>query len=111
MKSKMSPQSLLQQAAQIPHLERGKLSILRQGPNGPYFNHQERKNGKNVSRYVPSEQVPAVQSAIDGYQNFHQLIEQYVDEMVGVTRADIAGFKKKSPRPKFSSPKTPKSKR
>ena len=111
MKSKTSPQSLLQQAAQIPHLERGKLSIIRQGPNGPYYNHQERKDGQNVSRYIPPAQIPAVQNAIDGYQNFHQLIEQYVDEVVQMTRADIAGFKKKSRRQKSSSPKTPKSKR
>lgn len=111
MKSETSPQSLLQQAAQIPHLERGKLSIIREGPNGPYYNHQERKDGKNVSRYIPPARVPAVQSAIDGYQKFHHIIEHYVDQMVQTTRADIAGLKKKPSPLKSSWPKTPKSKR
>ena len=33
----ITPQFLLQQLAQIQHLERGKLCIIRQGPNGPYY--------------------------------------------------------------------------
>jgi hypothetical protein len=109
MKSTPAPQSLLQQAAQIPHLERGKLSIIREGPNGPYHNHQERKDGKNVSRYIPREQVPAVQNAIEGYQKFQQLVDQYVDQMVQTTRSEIADAKKKPGR-NSSWPKTPKSK-
>jgi hypothetical protein len=56
MTSKSSPQSLIAQAAQIPHLERGKLSIIRQGPDGPYYNHQFPENGKYVTRYVPRDQ-------------------------------------------------------
>jgi len=90
MNSKPSPQSLLQEAAQIPHLERGKVCILREGPSGPYYNHQRREGGKNISRYIPREQVPAVQQAIEGYQRFHSLIEQYVDQVVEKTRSDIA---------------------
>jgi hypothetical protein len=99
MKPKLSSQSLMQQAAQIEHMERGKLSIMRQGPNGPYYNHQFRKNGKYLTRYVPQDQVAAVQEAIDGYKKFDQLIEQYVDEIVQKTRAEIAdGFKKNKNR-------------
>lgn len=111
MNSKPTPQSLLQQAAQIPHLERGKLSILREGPDGPYYNHQYRQDGKNVSRYVPREQVPAVQEAIEGYGKFTGIIEQYVDQLVEETRKQIAADSKKKPqsRPSSSSPKTPKS--
>lgn len=111
MNSKPSPQSLLQQAAQIPHLERGKLSVIGQGPNGPYYNHQHRERGQNISRYIPGDQVPAVQEAIDGYQKFHGLIEQYVDQVVEQTRRDIAeGSKKNAPsRPKSSWPRTRKS--
>jgi hypothetical protein len=99
MNSKSSPQSFLQQAAQIHHLERGKLSIIRQGPKGPYYNHQFRKDGHYVTRYVPQEQVPAVQEAIDGYRKFAQLVERHVDEVVVKTRAEIAaGSKKKQSR-------------
>ena len=98
MKPKLPPQSLLQKAAQIPHLERGKLSIIRQGPNGPYYNHQERKNGKNVSRYIPQDQVPAIQNAMEGYAQFQALVEQYVDQVVDSTRLEIAAASKKKKR-------------
>lgn len=106
----IDPKSLLDQAAQIPHLERGKISILRETPSGPLYNHQTRKDGKNVSRYVPRNQAPAVQEAIDGYGAFQNLVEQYVDQMVDKTRAEIAdgSKKKKTPGPS-SSPKMPKS--
>jgi hypothetical protein len=111
MNEKPTPQSLLHQAAQIPRLERGKLSIIREGPDGPYYNHQSRRDGKNVSRYIPREQVPAVQEAIEGYNKFTGLIEQYVDQLVDQTRKQIAADSKKKPpsRPRSSSPKAPKS--
>ena len=110
MTAKFSAQSLLHQAAQIPHLERGNLSIIRESPKGAFYNHQSRKNGKNVSRYVPRDQVPAVREAVEGYQKFTGLIEQYVDQMVEKTRCDIAAdSKKKMPRPSSYSPRTPKS--
>ena len=113
MNAKTSPQSLLQQAAQIRQLERGKLSIIRQGPDGPYYNHQCRHDGKNVSRYIPREQVPAVQEAIEGYQKFTGLIDQYVEQIVEQTRSQISSDAKKklTSRPRSSSPKPPKSSR
>ncbi len=98
MKLKSSPKSLIEQAAQIPHLERGKLSVIRQGPDGPYYNHQFPKDGKYVTRYVPRDQVPAVQHAIDGYKEFDRLIERYVDEVVEKTRTEIAVGAKKNKR-------------
>jgi len=111
MNEKPTPQLLLQQAAQIPRLERGKLSIIRQGPEGPYYNHQSRRDGKNVSRYIPREQVPAVQQAIEGYDKFTGLIEQYVDQLVDQTRKQIAADSKKKPpsRPRSSWPKARRS--
>ncbi len=86
----------MRQAAKIPHLERGKLSIIGQGPKGPYYNHQFRRDGKYVTRHVPQEQAPAVQEAIDGYRKFEQLVEQHVDEVVAKTRAEIAAGSKKN---------------
>ncbi len=110
MKPKLDPKILLQQAAQIPHLERGKLSIMSTGPNGPFYNHQCRQDGKNVSRYIPRDQAPGVQEAIDGYGKFQILIEQYVDQIVDQTRAEIAtDSKKKQAHRSSSSRKTPKS--
>jgi hypothetical protein len=64
------PQSLLEQMAQIPQLERSKLCVVRQGPDGPYYNHQTWKKGRNVSRYVPRDQVLALENAIDGYHRY-----------------------------------------
>lgn len=115
MNTQSKPVSLLEQAAQIPQLERGKLSSLREGPAGPYYNHQYRKDGKHVSRYVPRDQVPALQGAIDGFQQFTQLVEQYVDQVVDQTRRQIAGDSKKNPPPRrrrtTALPKTPRSRK
>lgn len=108
MKQQNLPQSHLEQMAQIPHLERGKLCIVRQGPDGPYYNHQTWENGKNVSRYVPRDQVEAVQKAIDGYHRYQDLSDQYVQLMIQKTRAEIGSAKKKI-RPSSSSPKKRKS--
>ena len=50
MPTQTSPESLLQELAQILRLERGTVSVIRQGPSGPYYNHQCYENGRNVSR-------------------------------------------------------------
>jgi hypothetical protein len=110
MNTQTSPQSLLHQAAQIQHMERGKLCILRQGPQGPYYSHQTWENGKNLSHYVPQDQVSALQQAIAGYELFENLTQQYAQLIIGKTRAELAaGLKKKTPSPRSSLPKTRKS--
>jgi hypothetical protein len=110
MNSKPAPESILQQIAQIQHMDYGTVSVLRQGPQGPYYNHQCYESGKNVSRYVPAEQVPQLQQAIEGYRRFQELVKQYVQIQVEKTRAErAAGPKKKTPRLESSSPKTKKS--
>lgn len=110
MNAPITPQSLLQQIAQIQHMERGKLCILRQGPQGPYYNHQTWENGRNLSRYVPQHQVPALQQAIAGYERFENLTDQYAQMVIQQTRAEMAtGLKKKNPPPKSSWPKTKRS--
>lgn len=109
MNDPIHSQSLLQQMAQIPSIERGKLCVVRQGPDGPYYNHQTWEKGKNVSRYVPRDQVEAVQKAIDGYHLYQELSDQYVECMVQKTRAErLAGVKKNS-RPASPSPRRRKS--
>jgi hypothetical protein len=110
MTTQITPQSLLHQIGQIQYLERGKLCVLREGPQGPYYNHQTWENGKNVSRYVPHDQVPALQQAIAGYEKFQNLMEQYVQLIIHKTRAELAaGLKKKTQRQNSSWPKTRKS--
>lgn len=110
MNSKPTPESILNDIAQIQQLERGTVSIIRQGPQGPYHNHQCYENGRNVSRYVPPEQVAEVKAAIDGYHQVREMMAQYVQLMVDKTRAErAAGFKKKTPPLKSSWPRTRKS--
>src|SRR5216684_6436493 len=110
MNTKATPESILQQITQIQRMDRGTVSILRQGPQGPYYNHQCYEDGRNVSRYVPPEQVPDLKEAIGGHHRVQELMAQYVQLMVDKTRAEReAGSKKKSPRPKSFSPRTRKS--
>ena len=110
MKTKPSPQSILNEIAQIQRMDRGALSVIRQGPQGAYYNHQCYEKGRNVSRYVPREQVADLKEAIEGYHQFQRLVEQYVQLLVEKTRAErAAGAKKKTPRPSYSWPKSRKS--
>lgn len=110
MNTKPTPESILQDLAQIQRLDRGTVSVIRQGPEGAYYNHQCYENGRNVSRYLPGEQVAEVKEAIAGYQRFRQLVDQYVELMVEKTRAERqAGLKKKTPRRNSSWLRTRKS--
>ena len=110
MNAKSSPQSLLHDIAQIQSLDRGTVSVLRQGPQGPYYNHQCYEDGRNVSRYVPPEQVPALKAAIEGHHRVQELMAQYVQLLVEKTRADrVPGAKKKTSRRNSSWPRSRKS--
>ena len=97
MNNEKSLLSILEQITSIQSMERGKLSVIKESSAGPFYKLQARENGKNVTRYVPREEVPAVQAAIDGYQRFQALTEQYARLKIEETRAAIAaGFKKKT---------------
>jgi hypothetical protein len=105
-----SPAQILQQIAQIQHMEPGKLCVMGHGPNGPYYNLQCREKGKTLTRYVPADQVPSVEEHTANYRHFHSLVEQYAHLIVERTRAErAAGAKKKIPRLSSSWPKTRKS--
>jgi hypothetical protein len=116
MNTPITPQNLLEQILQIRHMEHGSLSVIRQGPNGPYYNLNSWENGTNQCRYISQDKIPEVQQAIAGYQKFQQLTEQYAQGVVEQTRAQLGiSVKKKSPRsnktsrPESSWPKTRKS--
>ncbi len=112
MNTKPTPESILQDIAKIERLDRGTVSVIRQGPQGAYYNHQCYENGRNVSRYVPGEQVADLKDALASYQRFRQLVDQYVELMVEKTRADRqAGSKKKTPHRSSSWPRIRKSNR
>lgn len=110
MNQLMTPHVLLQQIAQISHMEPGKLSVIRQGPDGPYYHLQCRENGKNLTRYVPRDQAPLVAAHTANYERFQALVAAYAALVVNQTRAQReAGFKKKTSPPRSSSPRTRKS--
>jgi hypothetical protein len=115
MNATITPQALLEQILQLQRMEHGSLSVIGQGPNGPYYNLNSWENGKNQCRYVPKDKVPDVQQAIENHQKYRQLTEQYAQQVIGKTRAELnIDVKKKTrpnqkSRPKSSSPKSKKS--
>ena len=97
---------LLEQIAAIPTMERGKLCPYtfkeRSNSSGPYHKLQRWQEGKNHTRHVSADELPAVQRALAGYAQFRQLTEQYADLVIAETRQHIAGSKKKPSRPQSS---------
>lgn len=107
-----TPTQLFEQIAQIQRMARGKLSIMREGPESTHFKLQVWENGKNLSRHISSDQAPAVQEALDGYHKFKDLTEQYAQQVIDKTRAELAAHSKKRKyhrRRKSSWPTTRKS--
>jgi hypothetical protein len=87
--------------AAITRMERGHLSVIRTGSDGqPYFNLQHRENGRNVTEYVPREEVPAVREHIAGYERFMRLVDEHVAGVAEQSRQERkAGVKKKRRTP------------
>ena len=98
---------LLEQIAAIPAMERGKLSAHSSGRHQKLQCWQE---GKNHTRHVPVDELPALQNALAGYAQYQQLTGQYADLVIQETRQKIAAAKKKNPSlPKSSSRRKRKS--
>lgn len=106
-------QQILQQIAAIPSMERGKLSAYsfkeRPGLAGPYHKLQHWQAGKNHTRYVPAEQLPAVEAALAGYAQYQRLTEQYASLVIAETRQAISDSKKNKSHRRSSSPKKKRS--
>lgn len=98
-----SPTQLLQQIAQIQRMEPGKLCVIRQGPNGPYYNLQCREGGKTLTRYVPPDQAQVVAEHTANYQQFQSLVGRYAQLIIEQTRAERTGGFKKKTLPRRSS--------
>ena len=112
MTTPTTPESLLQQIAGITSMEQGKLCILRQGPNGPYYNLQRWEDGRNVSEYIPADQVPVVQANVASYGRFEGLVGEYAQFICARSREQReTGVKKKRESPTSSSPKRTRFKR
>ena len=84
MKQTKKMQIILERMSRIEKMERGKLCQMGSG----HFNHQAWQDGRNIVRYVPSDQTAFVKKAIDGYTLFLKLASQYADEVIKQTRRD-----------------------
>ena len=93
-----TPDGLLQQIADIERMEPGKLCVMGQGKEGPYYNLQCREHGKPVSRYVPRDQVARVKENTGNYRTFQKLVDQYAQEIITRTREERLEGKKKGER-------------
>lgn len=108
MKPSSKARRLLARMAGIERMERGKLCRMR---GRPHYNLQAWRNGRNEVRYVRREEVDAIQQAIDGYNLFRKLAEQYADEIIRQTRREQQKRSqkrpnsRKSPAPDDSPPK------
>ena len=106
-----TPSKLLEQIATIQQMEPGKLCVMRQGPDGPYYNLQCREQGKTVSRYVPRDQVEVVGEHIANHQQFRALVDTYAQHIIDQTRRErLEGAKKKTLLEPSSWRRTKKSK-
>jgi hypothetical protein len=97
-----TPAQILKEIAKIERMERGTLCRMREGRDGPYFNHQTWEGGRNVVRYVARDQAEAVQSAMEGYRQFLALTKAYADLIIQRTRAQAPALpppRRKSRRP------------
>ena len=87
MKASQKAIRLLEQMGKIDRMERGKVCQMK---GREHFNHQTWQNGRNRVRYVPREQLKDLQAAIDGYTRFNDLAQQYIDEIIRLTRREHA---------------------
>jgi hypothetical protein len=107
-----TPELLLQQIAAIQRMEKGTLSVVRESARGPVGNFQRWENGRNVSQYVPADQVPLVREHLAAYERCTALFEQYLQLVSERSRAErLSGVKKTLHRPASASPRKRKSKR
>ena len=91
-------QHLLDQMEQIEHMELGAIAEEYRTRTvdgvevtaGPYFKHQQWKDGRNCSRRVPPEEAVPLREAIEGRQRFEKLAGEFVELTVAATRTQPA---------------------
>jgi hypothetical protein len=75
--------AILHKMAQISCMIRGKLTsqtyTVKGRTQGPYFTLQRWEEGKNKSQRIPSDQAPAIQEAVSGFEQFQQLANQFIE--------------------------------
>ena len=90
---------ILQEMNSLTRMERGKLCCQSRGPGSPpFYKLQCWQQGRNHTRYVPADEVPALQQALAGHQRFQELAEEFVTLTVAQTRQEAAADRKKNSR-------------
>ena len=89
-------QGLIEQIGNINSMERGKLSeFYRTQPGtkgkkklqfGPYYKLQTWENGKNITRHIPSSDVPALKRSLGNHDEFSRLVEALEKTIIKETR-------------------------
>lgn len=95
---------ILQQMQSITRMERGKLCTQSRGPGTPtFYKLQVWHGGKNSTRYVPADEVPALKEALAGHQRFQELAAEFADLTITQTRQDAVEDTKKKLKPSATS--------
>ena len=98
-----SPAQILAEIARIQAMEFGKLSEYqrpgRAKDSATYYRLQIWQDGKNHTRHVRPEELPALREAIDGYARFCALTQQYAQLIVRQTRTRLEEDVKKKIQP------------
>ena len=98
-------EQILREIGGIDRMEKGRLTAeyregVREGKTvrkGPYFKYQRWEQGRNMSRRVPATEAEELKEAVEGYEKFKELSEEYADLTIEMTRkqAGVAQGKKK----------------
>lgn len=92
-------QEILQEMNAITRMERGKLCTQSRGAGAPAFHKlQCWHEGKNHTRYVPAQEVAALQEALAGHERFQRLAQEFADLTIAMTRHESVECKKNSRR-------------
>ncbi|MCK5199386.1 MAG: hypothetical protein KAR21_13600 [Spirochaetales bacterium] len=83
MKISKKAQEILIQISEITNMERGKVCKLK-GRKG--FNHQTWYKGRNIVKYIHSEDLLDIELAIKEYNRFMILVQKYADEIIKQSR-------------------------
>ncbi len=71
--------------SEIKNMERGKVCRMK-GRKG--FNHQTWQKGRNIVKYIHSEDIFDIEQDIKQYNHFMDLVEKYADEIIKQSRKE-----------------------
>jgi hypothetical protein len=109
MTTQQRRQEILQEMNAITRMERGKLCTQSHGAGAPAFHKLQCWHaGKNHTRYVPAQEVAALQEALAGHEHFQRLAQEFADLTIAKTRQESAECKKNSKRFRLNATGKPK---